>query len=79
MPGKDARGGAPSASEFAYVWAWGPKYPRTLDRKGQECRMLVRGKMNSCLIEFLSDGWRVVTSRNALRKVKGNEQAAGPR
>lgn len=24
--------------------------------------------VNACLIEFLSDGWRVVTSRNALRR-----------
>lgn len=31
-------------------------------------RVIARGKLNSCLIEFLEDGWRVVTSRNALRK-----------
>ena len=69
MPGKTARAAAPLVSEFAYVWAWGVKYPRTLDRKGQDCRVLVRGRMNSCLIEF-RDGFRAVVSRNGLRRKK---------
>jgi hypothetical protein len=33
------------------------------------CRVLVRGAMNSCLIET-EDGQKAVVSRNALRKVK---------
>lgn len=37
-------------------------------RKGQPCRVLVRGGLNSCLIEF-PDGLKAVTSRNALRRV----------
>ena len=36
-------------------------------RKGQRCRVLARGRMNSALVEF-DDGWRMVTSRNALRR-----------
>ncbi|HEY3972349.1 MAG TPA: hypothetical protein VGM18_05045 [Candidatus Sulfotelmatobacter sp.] len=36
-------------------------------RKGQFCKVLVRGGRNSCLVEF-PDGLQVVTSRNALRK-----------
>lgn len=40
---------------------------RPMNRKGQLCRVLVRGKMNSALIEF-EDGFKVVTSRNGLRK-----------
>lgn len=38
-------------------------------RKGQLCRVLVRGKMNSALIEF-KDGYRAIVSRNALRKAQ---------
>jgi len=48
-----------------YRWRWKARLP---ERRGELFRVLARGKMNSCLIEFLSDGWRVVTSRNALRK-----------
>lgn len=47
-----------------YRWFWKARLP---ERRGQLFRVLVRGKLNSCLIEF-EDGWRVVTSRNALRK-----------
>jgi hypothetical protein len=40
------------------------------ERFGQHCRVLVRGGLNSCLVEFLGDGYKTVTSRNYLRKVK---------
>ena len=53
------------AGEQLYRWHWRKRMP---ERFGQLFRLLARGTMNSCLIEFLSDGWRVVTSRNALRK-----------
>lgn len=53
--------------EFKYRWVWGQKFPRTLDRKGQRCRVLVRGKRNSALIEF-EDGFKVIVSRNGLRR-----------
>lgn len=52
---------------FPYVYFWRAKGLRTLDRKGQRCRVLVRGKMNSALIEF-EDGYRAVVSRNAIRR-----------
>jgi hypothetical protein len=55
---------------FPYRYAWGARYPRTLDRKGQLCRVLARGKMNSALVEF-PDGHRAVISRNALRRALG--------
>lgn len=38
------------------------------ERIGEPCRLLARGKMNSCLVEF-SDGTRVVTSRWSVRKL----------
>jgi hypothetical protein len=45
-----------------------------MGRKGQLCRVLVRGKMNSCAVEF-EDGFRAVTSRNALRKDRPTDQS----
>jgi len=51
---------------FTHVWYWRKRLP---DRHGQPCRILVRGKLNSCLVEF-QDGYRVVTSRWAVRKAK---------
>lgn len=48
---------------MTHVYRW-----NRMGRKGQLCRLLARGKMNSCLIEF-ADGYLAVTSRNALRKV----------
>jgi len=51
-----------------YIYVWGNNRKRkTL--KGRECRVLVRGKMNSALVEF-DGGQREVISRNALRRIK---------
>lgn len=47
---------------FPYVYRWD-----RMGRKGQRCRVLVRGTRNSRLVEF-EDGHRAVTSGNALRK-----------
>lgn len=41
---------------------------RLPDRKGQRCRLIARGAMNSAVIEF-EDGVRHVVSRNAFRKL----------
>lgn len=43
-----------------------------LDRKGELCRILVRGAMNSALVEF-ADGELAVVSRNALRRAEVGE------
>lgn len=51
---------------MTHVWYW---RKRLGERKGQRCRVLVRGKKNSILVEF-EDGHRVVTSRYAVRKIK---------
>lgn len=51
-------------SAFCYTYFW-----KRMGRKGQRCRVIVRGKMNSAWIQF-EDGFEAVTSRNALRKVK---------
>ena len=51
-------------NEEGWVWFWKSRLP---ERKGQPCKVLVRGGMNSILVEF-EDGQRVVTSRYAVRK-----------
>lgn len=42
---------------------------RLPERFGEKCHVLVRGKMNNCLVEF-EDGHKVVTSRNYVRKLE---------
>ena len=47
-----------------YVYRWNRQ-----GRKGQTCEVIARGTMNSCCVRF-ADGYTMVTSRNALAKVK---------
>ena len=49
---------------YPYYWRVRTRYP---ERFNQHCRVIVRGRMNSCLVEF-EDGYRTVTSRNYVRK-----------
>jgi hypothetical protein len=49
---------------FTHVWFWKSRLP---ERKGQPCKVIARGRMNSILVEF-EDGFIVVTSRYAVRK-----------
>ena len=49
---------------FPYIYRWSHQ-----GRKGQRCRLVARGTMNSVLLEF-EDGYRMVTSGNALKKAK---------
>lgn len=57
-------------SSFPYIWFWLTKLP---DRKGQSCRVLVRGKMNTILVEF-EDGFMTTTSRYAVRLKSGRKE-----
>lgn len=51
--------------DFPYTYAW-----HRCDRKGQRCRVFARSRrMNSVGLEF-EDGFKMVTSANALRRVK---------
>jgi hypothetical protein len=53
-------------NDFPYVWLWRSKLG---DRKGQRCRVLARGSMNSALIEFEDGvGFRSMVSRNGIRR-----------
>ena len=47
-----------------YVWRVKTRLP---ERYLTPCRVIVRGRMNSCLVEF-EDGYKVVTSRNYVIK-----------
>ena len=51
-----------------YIYRW-----KRMGRQHQLCRVLVRAKRNSCLIQF-RDGHKAVTSRNALRR-HGDEES----
>ena len=49
---------------MTHLWRWRCRLP---ERHGQPCCVLARGALNSILVEF-ADGWRVVTSRYAVRR-----------
>ena len=52
-------------ADTLYRWRWRARLP---ERHGELLRVLARGSLNSCLVEFLSDGRRYITRRNALRR-----------
>jgi hypothetical protein len=60
-----------SPKDFPYLYVWKANAMRTLDRKGQRCRIMSRGRMNSVQVEF-QDGFRAIVSGRALRRVKSN-------
>jgi hypothetical protein len=53
------------APSFSHRWFWKSRLP---ERRGQPCRVMVRGKRNSILVAF-EDGFNVVTSRWAVRRI----------
>lgn len=54
-------------TERLYVWSWRARMP---ERRGQVCRLICVGTLNSALLEFVSDGYRVVTDRRGIRRVR---------
>ena len=59
-------------AEYPYTYVWGNN-PVRAKLKGRKCRVLVRGKMNSCLVEF-ENGKKVTISSRALRRIKEVEK-----
>ena len=53
-------------NDFPYIYTWGNNLKR-ISLKGHKCKVLARGALNSCLVEF-ENGQKEVVSRNALRK-----------
>ena len=51
---------------FIYYWRVRTRLP---ERYGRPCRVLCRGRLNSCLVEF-KDGAKFVTSRSYVRRLK---------
>ena len=71
-----------TSEEFPYRWAWrwrtwefpgvrvrGPWFGDGIDRVDQRCRVVIRGGRNTALVGF-EDGYRVITSRGGLRRLK---------
>ena len=50
---------------MTHIWFWRSRLP---DRKGEPCEVVARGAMNSIKVRF-ADGYTVITSRYAVRKV----------
>lgn len=59
-------------AEVLYEFRWRNNAKRE-KMFGRLCRVLCRGKRNSCAVEFIDNGQREVVSRNALRKAKAKE------
>lgn len=51
---------------YPYYYAW-KNNDKRISLYGRACKVVCRGKLNSCLVEF-ENGQREVVSRNALRK-----------
>jgi len=75
MRGGIKGGEAASVGEFDHIWWWRANEFRRIDRKGQRCRVLIRGAKNSVLVEF-EDGFKTVTSRYAVRKASSESSAS---
>ena len=61
---------------YPYYYAWKNNEKRATMYK-RACRVLVRGAMNSCLIEF-ENGERCCVSRNAIRRIDRKESHDRP-
>ena len=59
---------------YKYVWGNNKTYEGRLRLrfKGRVCKVLIRSKMNSALVEFIDNGEQLNCSRNALRKSKND-------
>jgi hypothetical protein len=53
-----------ASAAYDRVWYWRSRLP---ERKGQRCRVVVGGTMNTVMVEF-EDGKKVITSRWAVRR-----------
>lgn len=58
---------------YPYFYAWGNNEKRAT-LKGRRMQVIARGAMNSALVEF-ENGQREIISRNAIRKVKADQEA----
>ena len=54
--------------KMTHIYCWGNN-PKRVTMKGRKCKVLIRSKMNSILIEF-EDGQRECVSRWSVRKIR---------
>jgi hypothetical protein len=54
--------------EQLYIYRW-KNNPKRYSMHNRICRVICRGTMNSCAVEFLDNNQREVISRNALKKI----------
>ena len=55
--------------DINYYYAWKNNVKRQA-LYNRACRVVARGKMNSCVIEFFNNKQREVVSRNSIRRIK---------
>lgn len=53
-------------SDTVYIYTWANN-PKRATLRGRRCKVLARGALNSCRVEF-ENGQREIISRNALRR-----------
>ena len=63
-------GGLMAEQFYRYIWGNNEKRAKM---KGRICRVLARGKMNTCVIQFMDSNETESVSRNSLRKYNGKE------
>jgi len=56
-------------AEQLYRYCWGNNAKRA-KLKGRICRVLKSGRLNTAMLEFIDNGERVTSSKNAIRRVK---------
>lgn len=56
-------------NEPLYIYCWGNNEKRAT-MQNRKCRLLIKGKMNSCLIQFTDNNQKEIISGNALKKCK---------
>jgi len=63
-----------TAKEFPYIYTWGNN-PKRKSMKGQRCKIIASGKMNSIQIEF-ENGQRECVSRWSVRRTRHERKCA---
>jgi len=62
-------------SDYPLIWVWKARGLPPSTGRGDRCRILARGRMNSVLIEF-KDGERAVVSGSGLRRAEAWREVA---
>jgi len=58
-------------SDYSYVYTWGNN-PKRRTLKGRRCKVVARGALNSCVVEF-ENGQRECISQYAIRRTNATQ------